>query len=121
MQDFASLPGPHPAQPSGSQGSPTAGTHPVSPGCGAGNSPCFFQATAPSLDLCPGSPCALLAVGALSVQGNNPLPSWVPLLGARIRDLGSGVAEGEKGAREPKYMTLTPEMGGGCFSLVYCH
>lgn len=63
MQGFASLPGPDPALPSGSQGPPPAGTHPVSPGCGIWSRKLilvFFsrQQPLPLIPGCPGSPCA---------------------------------------------------------------
>lgn len=135
MQGFASLPGPDPALPSGSQGSPPCWDPPSVTRMWdveqETHLAVFFsrQQPLPLIPGCPGSPCALLAVGALSVQGTTPFPAGSLFHGARVRDLGwsghrcpsSGVAEGERGAQELKHTTLTPEMGGGCFSLIYCH
>lgn len=98
MQGFASLPGPDPALPSGSQGPPPAGTHPVSPGCGIWSRKLigffFFQATTPSLDpwvswvsLCPPSPSWLS--GTVSAREQPPSQ-----LGPSSQGPGSGIWDG---------------------------
>lgn len=88
----------------------------------------FSQGTTPSLDpwvswvsLCP--PDYGGTVSAREQPPSQPGPSPQGP-GSGIWDglgTGAGPPEGEKGAQELEHTTLTPEMDGGCFSLVYCH
>lgn len=93
VQGFASLPGPDPALPSGSQGSPHAGTHPVSPGCGMCSRKLtllFFPGDNPfpwSLGVL-GLPLPSWLWGHCQCKGTTPFPAGSLSPGARIRDLG---------------------------------
>lgn len=91
----------------------------------------FFprQQPLPLMPGCAGSPCALLAVGALSVQGNDPFPSWVLLPGGQDQGFGMGWAQvpflrdcwGIAGSTEAGTHDTDPRNGWWLFSLVYCH
>lgn len=85
----------------------------------------FFsmQQLLPLIPGCPGSPCALLAMGALSVQGNNPLPSWVPLPRGQDQGFGMGWAQvpilrgcwGGEGSTGPETHNTDPRSGWWLF------
>lgn len=88
----------------------------------------FSQTTTPSLDLwmswvslCPPGCGGTVSAREQPPSQLGPSPQGP---GSGIWDgvgTGAGPPEGEKGAQELKHTTLTPEMDGGCFSLIYCH